>query len=419
MNGQRMDDLAEEALATGAVPAGVTAEERTELEALLASAGALRLDAATVAREARESMPTARARFERYIAAEQAAAAAPAVRVPQRPRRGFPGGILAPGRKMAFAGSAAAVGLIVLVAVFASQSWGGVETASALTIDDYVQVRGVVSGVTEEGGERRLSVQSSEFGTLNVAVSELTSVVDDQTSVDPAALRAGDSVLVGGVVVMPRKAGEDARIAAKTLAVGAEQVPPPPRARLKELREFREGVQGSVAALTVSPDGKSAQVLIDIGNGERHIVRVDPGFVGDLVQRGIGARVAVERIAGGPSGVFAVVPAGDQPPGDAPGGPRGPGGRPDAGRSPAKPSFVGVRGVITGRTQNVLQVETDRGSIEVVVRQHTRVLLQDSGLTREAFAAGETIVGHRVAITGGLERPTKRVVADVLLLGPK
>jgi hypothetical protein len=68
----------------------------------------------------------------------------------------------------------------------------------------------------------------------------------------------------------------------------------------------------------------------------------------------------------------------------------------------------------------VLQLDTPRGPVSVLVRLDTRFLLGESGLAREALRGdGASIIGHSVAVTGGLDRGTGRIVADLIVVGPR
>jgi hypothetical protein len=413
----RIDELLAEVLATGVIPAGASEVERAELETLVGSAQSLRSQAVRLEAEASRTMPTARARFQRHVAA-QAAMGRPAPRIATAPRLGL-FGALGLGRTMTLAASAAAIGIIALVAVFTTQSFGGVEAASALTKDDYVQVSGVVSSVEEQGGERTVNVQSPEFGNLEVALSDLTSIMNDQAAVDPSTIKAGESLLIGGVVVRDDKTP---RIAAKTLAV-SEKRPgaTPPRVTLKVLRELGGGLEGMVTVFAVSPDGQDARVVIDAGKGRTFVVKVDPASVAALLNPTgtvVGARVRVAAATGGPADVFSLVRLAAPPPAGRP-GVIGPGKRPDAGQSPNTPSFVRIAGTVTGRVGAVLQVSTDAGPVQVVLQPHTRIFPGDSGLTLRGFLAGETATGYPVLVVGGVEAATSRIAADAIIFAAK
>lgn len=414
----RIDELLAQALATGAIPDGATEAERVELWELLGNASSFRAQAARLDAEATRAMPIARARFQRHLS-DSAAAVRAEPRVAKAPVHGGLFGWLHMGRTLTLAVSAAAIGLLALVAVFTTQSFGGVETASALTKDDYVQVSGVVSSINEQNGERTVTVQSSEFGNLEVALSDLTSIMNDQAAVDPSTIKTGESLLIGGVVLSGEKTP---RIAAKTLAISeARDGVAPPRVALKELRDLRDGLEGMVRVFAVSPDGTDARVLIDNGKGQTFVVKVDTASVAALLNASgtaVGAKVRVSPGAGAPNGVFSLVRLAVPPPPGRP-GILTPGKRPDAGQSPNTPSFVRVRGTLGGRTGLVLLVNTEAGQIQVVVRPHTQILPGDSGLSLKDFLNGGTATGYPISVVGGIESGTGRVLADVIVFAAK
>src|SRR5690606_33926084 len=109
-------------------------------------------------------LPTARARFQRHLAEQRTPSQAPVAPI-RSPQRGVFGRWLG-GRGMTFAGSAIGVAVLAVFALLVIQPFGGVESASALTIDDYVQVEGVVSA-TNNGS---VTVQSSDLGNLEIAL---------------------------------------------------------------------------------------------------------------------------------------------------------------------------------------------------------------------------------------------------------
>lgn len=388
----RLDDLLERALSEGAVPADATPEERAELEPLLAASGRLRLDAARVAAEADAVMPTARARFQRHLAEQRAPAVSPPI---ARARRGWLGGFFG-GRGLAFSASVAALAVVAVLAVLVVQPFSSVETAAALEVDDYVQVQGVVSST--EGGT--VTVQSAELGNLQVAVSEQTSVVDDDGVREPASLKPGDPVLVSGIV-LTRKS-----IAATTVAVGDNQgLPTPvPDKPVPLLKKFRP-LEGTITVLALSPDGANARILINAGQ-QRFLVDVERRSVDALLASSpsaLGLRVRLVDSPELPEGLFRLEPLGARP-------------EPPA----TAPQFQNVRGTIVARTANVLTVRTDRGLVPVVITRSTSLRLGESGLTIQDIREGERAIGHPVSVSGGLEAEgSRRIIASVIVLLPK
>ena len=67
----------------------------------------------------------------------------------------------------------------------------------------------------------------------------------------------------------------------------------------------------------------------------------------------------------------------------------------------------------------MLTVQSARGPVQVLLNTDTRILLGESGLTLAAIRTGEKAVGHTIQVQGGLDRGTGRMVADVLVVGPK
>lgn len=404
MSKDRIDTLLDQALVTGEIPADATAAERAEIEELLRGAGALGGLRAAVEAEARASQPTARARFQRHMEAETVKAA-PVSRpaVVAAPGQGFLGRLFAFHRGLTLAGSVAAVALLVAVAAVASQSYGGVQTASALVLNDndYAQVQGVVSGTSGEGANRKVTIRS-DFGELEVAVTEATTVGGQGV----AALKPGDAVTVEGTVSKRQKV---TAIAAASLAVATEPKPTPDAPKVKELRKGSPPVEGTISVFTVSGDGRFARVLIDPGSGEHVVVRVGAESLGRLMAANsapIGLRVRVTHEASSPAGEFSLTvinpPQATPPPG--------------ATRTPES----AIRGTFVGRQLNVARVKTDRGEISVVLRAETRIVIgPGAGLTVKSVREGDSAVGHEVALQGFVDRATGRFVAEVIWVGAK
>jgi|GEM_PF-4788635 len=389
MTPERIDALLQQALDTGEIPSEATPEERQELAPLLANARALRLNAARVEAEARASLPTARARFQRHLAA-QAAAALPTPAAPPKQRLMAR---LFGGRAVAFATSAAAVAVVAVLAIVVLQPFSSPDTASALEVDHYVQLEAVVS----EAADGSVIVQAPDIGDVQVALGPETAVT--AAGGQPAAsLKRGDAVLVSGVVTAKRA------IAATNVAVSpnGDTVPEGGERKLPLLKDLRPGLEGTIALLSLSPDGRQGRVVLAAG-AERLLVAVDPASMDQFLSApdgGVGARVRVVAGANLPKGVFRLeVIERDAPP---------------AGKE--RPQFENVRGVVVGRNMNVLQVRTDKGVIPVVVLPQTSIRFGESGLTAEDVRAGESVAGWEVSITGNAEGPLGRTVAASIIV---
>ncbi|MEO8538690.1 MAG: hypothetical protein ABI577_03045 [bacterium] len=398
MTPERLDALLETALATGTIPPDATVEERAELAPLLATSASLKLNAARVASEANAAMPTARARFQRHLSQQEA---------PER--RQVPAPTLQPsflgrllhGRVLALGSSVAALAVVAVIAILVLQPFGGVETASALTVDDYVQVQGVVSA--SDGST--VTIQSPEVGNLQVALSDLTSVTDDDGVREISSLQPGDPVLVSGVVTA-RQA-----IAASNVAVAKNQGTPATGVgeKIKLLKSFRDGLQGSIRLISLSPDGKKARVLL-VTSSESLLVDVDARSMDQFLAeapRPLGALVRIVVAPDLAKGVFRLESA--EASGPTPTRPATP--------PAAAPQFQNVRGVVTSRTANVLMVRTERGVVPVVIRLSTSIRFSGSGLTIEDIRSGEGVVGHEVVVSGNQDGASaRRVVATLIVV---
>lgn len=405
MNADRLDALLDEALVTGQIASDVTAEERAEIQRVLQGAGVARTLQAAVDAEARASQPTARARFQRHMAAETAKAA-PVSRpvVVASPRKGLLAGLLAWDRGFALAGSLGAIALLVVVATVVSQSFGGVEIASALVLNDndYAQVQGMVSDTGGEGANRTVTVQS-DFGEIRVALSD-TTALGGQAGGPAPALKRGDSVTVAGTVSKREKV---TAIAAVTLSIASEARPTPDAPKIRELRKAPTALEGTISVFTVSGDGRAARVLVNPGAGEHLMVRIGPASLGSLLALDtspVGLRVRVTHDATNAPGEFTLTVISPLP------------AAPQAGatRAPLTP----VRGTLISRQLNIMRVMTDRGEIAVVFRPETRVVIgPGAGLTVGAIREGTAAAGHEVSIQGYIDRANGRLVAEVLWVG--
>lgn len=388
MSPERLDDLLSRSLETGVIPADATPEERRELAPLLERAMDVRLSSAAVRGEADSAMPAARARFQRHLQAQRPVAPAP---LPRTSRRGFLGGLLN-GRGMAFVASAASIGVIALVALAVLQPWNTPESAAALTVDDYVQVQGVVSNTNGDV----VTVASPDLGNLEVALNDLTTVTDAAGVAGP--LRRGDTVLVAGVVTARRA------IAASAVSVSQTGATPPAgRPAIRTLKEFK-AVEGTVKLVSLSPDGVGARVLlrtsteslfVDIEQTSTNVLLTNPG--GPLE-----ARVRVTPVRGAAKGVFGLELLDAANPAPTPPG-------------TAVTQFRTIRGVVLSRNLNVFIVRTTQGDIPVSVRGSTAIRLGDSGLSLADIRDGERIIGHEVVASGVANPRNQRgIIAEVV-----
>ena len=397
MNPDRIDALLQRSLETGRIPDDATAEERVQLAPLLAAAASLQLNAAQVAEEANAAMPTARARFQRTLA-QARAAEQPPVRQPVTVGQSR-GGVLSrfTGRRgFAFSGAIAAAVVVAVFALVLIQPFGTVETASALTVDDYVQVDGVVSA--NDGNT--VTLQSPALGDITVAVTDQTAVSDENGQRSLDSLRPGESVLVSGVVTARRA------IAASNLAVGASAptVEPGASGAPRLLKKYRDGLTGLVRVLALSPDGSHARILL-VTPREPLLVDIDKASMDRFLAQNphpVGATVRVVDAPDLPKGVFRLE------------------GAPSDGATPlptsASPQFENIRGVVTGRTGNVYMVRTERGVTPVVVRRTTTIRVGDSGLTLEDVLAGSPVVGHEVSVSGNPDAAGGRRIFATLIV---
>lgn len=398
MTPDRLDALLDRALETGAIPSDATAEERTELERMLGAAGQLRRNASRISAEANIAMPTARARFQRHLHEQQQHSPSRAPISPPRVEKGIFGRFFS-GRILTMGTSAAAIAVVLVVALAVLQPFNGVETVSALTIDDYVQVEGVVSA----SANGVVTVQSADLGNLEIALSDLTSVTDSNGARDISSLKPGDPVLVSGIVTARRA------IAASNVAVAENQAVPTQTAKDKArlLKEFREGLQGNITLISFSPDGQRARVLLVMAN-ESLLIDVDPKSMDQFLVNSPRPLGALARVVAAPElakGVFRLQPV--VPPEGTPSASATP--------PPNSPQFQNVKGTVVGRTLNVLMVRTDRGTVPVVVRGTT--LIRSAALTLEDVRSGETVIGYEVLVSGNPEEPAgRRVIASSIVV---
>ncbi|MBN9494305.1 hypothetical protein J0H33_13330, partial [bacterium] len=276
MSTDRLDELLERAASGAELPTDMTQAERAQLESLVAGAGSLRTTAGVVEDEAAASLPAARARFERFMAAregETTVAPAPRGWFRRVPRRG-----------VMLIGAAAAIGVIAAGGVFAFQaafSTTSSADAEVLAPNDYAQVQGVVTGIEHADATTTLHVESA-FGVVNVTVGPATAVERDTAATSPAAISAGELVSVSGVAGTARTLTADA--VAIESAGGSQLVSAP----VSQLRRLGTPLEGKIVAFAVSPEGTQARVLVRTG-GKYYVVPLEGAAVARLLTRSANA----------------------------------------------------------------------------------------------------------------------------------
>ncbi len=427
----RIDDLLDALLETGELPADATASEREEVESLARAAGLMRSTRDVTESEALAVKPIARARFERFLAdAQPAVDPAPARAARPAPRQSWFARFFAANRGLRGAGLAAAIGIIAIVAVFASQNaFNQTESAVAQVLEpgDYAEVYGTVSSVEGEGDALTFMV-NSEFGVLEITTGEETSVVESNNVQDLANIRPGANLLIAGLV------GQDRRIAAQTLALAGVESTPVAAATTsaQELRRTPPAeFEGRISLMTLAEDGLGAKVVVLADDGTRYAVRISRLNAGTLltsVERILGTRIHLTRAAIGDDDVYVarlaranVEPAATRTAaasGTAPVRGGSAAATPVA-VSPAAGGFTRRGGVIISRDANVLTVKTEGGDLKVVIRTNTQIILDGADLTRADILRGDAVIGHQVVVQGGIERVTGRFIADVIVVGAK
>lgn len=391
MSTDRLDELLERAASGAELPTDMTQAERAELESLVAEANSLRTTAGVVEDEAAASLPAARARFERFMAAregETTVAPAPRGWFRRVPRRG-----------VMLIGAAAAIGVIAAGGVFAFQaafSTTSSADAEVLAPDDYAQVQGVVTGIEHADATTTLHVESA-FGVVNVTVGPATAVERDTAATSPAAISAGELVSVSGVAGTARTLTADA--VAIESAGGSQLVSAP----VSQLRRLGTPLEGKIVAFAVSPEGTQARVLVRTG-GKYYVVPLEGAAVARLLTRSanaLGTDVTVNNGTSAADGVFGLVLGGGA-------------------QQPGMPSAMGIRGVVVARRGNELEVAVSRDArYTVVVGPSTRIILAKSGLQRSDVRTGDAVVGHVLSVAGARDESKGRIAAELVVVGER
>ena len=293
MDETRLDNLLDIALATGELPADATDEERAELAPLLQTVTALEQPAAQVASEAAETMPVAGARFQRFIASE--ASPAPPEQAAQHPSPGWLVRLFGSRRPLAAAGVAAGVVVLAVVGVLGSDLlFSDASSAYALEADpgDFVQIDGVVIGVTDGDDGPRIRLES-EAGYIDIDLSDETSIVDDSEKIDPSAVRVGQRLAVAGLV------NDHRRLGATTMSVQAADAPRPGPIEVDHDDVSDKGIQGNIVAVRINKDRGVAKVTVRRSDGKVATVDVDVDMAVSFIgSHGFGPGVDVELTRG-------------------------------------------------------------------------------------------------------------------------
>ena len=394
MKSDRLDDLLERALRGEDLPADTTSTEREQIARLVAAGATLQSTAPGLQHEADASVAPARARFDRFIAAQQAST------VTASPRRARWFARL-PHRGMMLAASAVAVGVLAVGAAFAFQaafSTTGTADAQVLSANDYAQVQGVITDVTAAASQTTVTVQSA-FGSVRVGLSSTTTLQRVGSSIPPSQLARGDLVTISGV------AANGSAISAQTIDVGAGDARTPAAGTLKPLKALSAALEGKVVAFAVSPDGSEARVLLE-ANGKSYVVPLEGGAVERLLARSanaLGADVVISNGANATDDIFSLTVGQSSP---AP--------------TTASTPLMGVRGVVIARRGPMIEVATTgQQRYTVIVTASTRIVLAKSGLTRPQVRTGANIVGHLVSVAGAVDQSTGRITAELVVVGAK
>lgn len=432
MNAKRVEGLLQRALEAGEVPAEAPESDRIEVSALLRVATTVRSVASQVDAEATATKPTARARFERYVVAQQAADHAFAGAGGLR-QRGLLARFVGVGARMAAVRAVAGVAAAAAVALLLFQvlpSDTGTASAQVLIPGDYVQMEGTVTAQTVNNGVPRLHLVS-DAGEFEIDVSSESSIVSGQVASDVSALKLGDHILVGGVVNSSGQVGARTLVVSAPVDAGTQGSSDPPFPR--KPKPAPGPMEGRVVSFSLSNDLKTARVVLDDGKGGLFLARINRKSAETLLQYSVNALGARVRLVGGSAGLFALAVPGDQPPQAATAAstttpavtPSASGTQRASGApvgAPAKPAaaFVEVKGVILGREASVLRVQTEQGPVLVAIRSDTRILPGDSGATRDGLVkGGYNAVGYTLSVAGGFDAKSDRISADLIVIGPK
>lgn len=394
MTPDRLDDLLQRALETGAIPPDAAADERAELERLLAARADIETIRAGIDAEAADALPAARARFQRYLAAQRPAP------VEVRAAAARPGRFerLFGGRRLSLAGSLAAVLLVAAVALFASRPFQGAQQVQALGVDDYVQLTGTVAAADASG----LTIETAEFGRVAVAASGAT-FLDAAGAVIDRPPRPGDAVSVAGFVRDARQ-GRLA-IDGQTVALAAAL----PGGDGRPLERLAAPAEGTVTLVAIDRDGKEARAVILLPDGRRALVEVDVDSLGQLLAATgspLGSKVKIDQ-PGGRLLEMRLDPL--------PGGHDGDG----DGHHRDGPPLTRLTGTLQNVSATGFTLQAADGPVQVVRRPRLKILPGESGLTMADLRGGASIEGYTATVAGGFDPRTGAFIAELVVLGPK
>lgn len=378
MTSDPQDDLLQQALELDA-PGGDRAPD--DPEGLVETARVIRASADQTNREASGAESRSRARFSRYLEQQSAPA-----QLAARRRAWWMGPV---GRAGAVVAAAAAV-VVVLVLVVPMLT-GDVDTAAAqvLSPGDVVQVEGVVRDVpVDPQGDITVA---SDIGDISLRIGEASVVLESDEPVGRSELRAGDRVVVSGLV------RADRRLDVSAIEIGARQQLPPISRPLVRLSRTLEAVDGRVVAVSIASDGETVRIVLV--SGERWLLAETAASDAHALLNGgttLGRDVHIRPGDPGSGRNFEI----EAPQGDPPG--RG---------------IVGVRGIVGAASDGVLTVATLDGRIRVRISGNTTLRFANSGLDKESFDEGRGAIGRTIGANGRIDRETGEVLADVILLG--
>lgn len=394
MTEHRLDDLLDQALSTGELPADATPEERAALEPLLAARDAIRREHHQVRREADAAMPVARARFQRFLAEHAPAHAVERRTVASRPtilQRLFGS------RRLAFAASLAAVLVVASIALVTTGPFTGVETVSALEANDYVQLPGIVTSVDGD----TVTLDAPDLGTVTVDTSAGPEFLDTSGTPLDRAPQPGDTLLVTGTV---REAARGrVAIEAHTLALGAAVSLPGPSDRpLEKLKKLPADAQGTLILLAIDPESRNPRAIVRLADGRSVLVPADPASISSLLTGGpLTPRVRLNEDGDGPLRLDPVDDP-DQPGDDGPG----------------RPGMKRFSGTIVAQQKGQIALQTDSGTETLSVAPRARILPGTSGLDSNDLRGEPDLVGYAAVISARTGRDG-RLIAEIIVLGER